>query len=212
MSLASVTPFEFDAEKHLFTQNGARVFSITQVLAKAGICDFSFVEEELRLYSMKRGTSVHWLTQLEDEGALNYRMVPRSLRGYRKAWNTWKKRSLFNPILIEYKFVSPFGYAGIIDRAGSFPATTMYLSGTSGVVELKTGEVPDWARYQLAAQAVGIERNIAVARTIRRIALSLRPDGTYKIREFPLCTWDSDFAKFMHALRRVDVERNSSTV
>lgn len=208
MGLASTTPFEFDPEHHIFTQNGSRVFSITQVLAKAGICDFSFVEEELRLYSMQRGTSVHWLTQLEDEGALNYRTVPRSLRGYRKAWNTWRKRSLFHPILIEYKFVSPFGYAGIIDRAGSFPATTMYFSGTSGVVELKTGEVPDWARYQLAAQAVGIEPNLSVARTIRRIAVTLRKDGTYNTKEFPLCSFDSDISRFMHELRKINAGSN----
>ena len=193
--------FQFDPETHIFTKDGARVFSITQVLAKAGICDFSFVDEEIRNYSMKRGTSVHWLTQLEDEGALNYKTVPRSLRGYRKAWNAWKKFSLFFPILIEYQFCSPYGYAGIIDRAGSFPATTMYRAGTSAVVELKTGEVPDWARYQLAAQAVGIEQNIAVARNIRRIAVSLRKDGTYNVKEFPLCTFDSDISKFFQALK-----------
>src|SRR5450755_210227 len=120
--LSPITPdFNFDPEHHIFTKDGERVYSITQVLAQAGICDFSFVAEELRLYSMKRGTSVHWLTQLEDEGALNYRMVPRSLRGYRKAWNTWKRRSLFCPLMIEHKFCSRYGYAGIIDRAGTFP-------------------------------------------------------------------------------------------
>src|ERR1700687_906036 len=139
----AATTFEFDADKHLFTRDGAVIPSVTQVLARAGICDFSFVDEETRIHSMKRGTSVHWLLQLEDEGALNYKTVPRSLRGYRKAYKTWKRHSGFNPIWIERKFVSDFGYAGIIDRAGSFPATTMYLSGTSCVLDFKTGEIPD---------------------------------------------------------------------
>lgn len=177
---------------------------MTQVLAKAGICDFSFVDEDIRIHSMKRGQSVHWLLQLEDEGALNYRTVPRSLRGYRKAYRTWKKQSGFCPLWIERQFVSRFGFAGTIDRAGSFPATTMYASGTTAVVDFKTGEIPEWVRYQLVAYASEVHPNQAIARNVRRIALSLRPDGTYKVKEFPLCTWDIDFSKFMEALRKVN--------
>src|ERR1039458_2909802 len=100
------TDFQFDSDTHTFTQNGVRKPSITQVLAFAGIFDFSFVEEEKRLFAMKRGKSVHWMTQLDDEGALNYRKVPKFLRGYRKAWNTWKERSGFVPIVIEKWLVS----------------------------------------------------------------------------------------------------------
>src|ERR1700687_810938 len=70
----------FDAAKHEYRKaDGVAVPSVTQILAKAGICDFSFVEEERRVAAMERGTSVHWLLQLEDEGALNYRQVPLKL-------------------------------------------------------------------------------------------------------------------------------------
>jgi hypothetical protein len=193
--------FDFNPSKHEFSRDGVVIPSVTQVLARAGICDFSFVEEETRIHAMKRGTSVHWLLQLEDEGALNYRTVPRSLRGYRKAYRDWKRHSSFCPLWVECKFVSQYGYAGIIDRAGSFPATTMYLSGTNCVLDFKTGEIPDWVRLQLAAYALAIEPIIAVARNIRRIALTLSASGAYKIKEFPLCTFDSDIAKFMHALK-----------
>ena len=196
--------FTFDAEKHEFVRDGAVIPSVTQVLVKAGICDFSFVEEEIRLRSMQRGTSVHWLLQLEDEGALNYRQVPRSLRGYRKAYLNWKRHSGFNPIWVEKKFVSQYGYAGIIDRAGSFPATSMYLSGTTAIVDFKTGEIPDWVRYQLAAYALAVEPNLSMARNLRRIALTLKSDATYKIKEYPLCTFDGDIARFIHELRRIN--------
>lgn len=202
--MSTVIPFTFDATKHLFSRDGKAVPSVTQVLAKVGICDFSFVDEETRRYAMERGTSVHWLLQLEDEEALDYRTVPKALRGYRKAYKLWKKRSLFYPLLIEHKFVSDFGYAGIVDRAGTFPATTMRSHGTSAVVDFKTGAVPDWVRYQLCAYAVGIEPRLPLARYMRRIALSLRPDGDYSVKEFPLCTFDSDWAIFNHAIRRAN--------
>ncbi len=151
---------------------------------------------------MKRGQSVHWMLQLEDEGTLNYRTVPNGLKGYRKAYRDWKRRSGFNVLWIERQFVSDFGFAGTLDRAGTFPATTMYGSGTSAVVDFKTGPIADWTRYQLAAYSLEVDARPAIARTVRRIALSLQPDGTYSVKEFPLCTWDGDIAKFMEALKK----------
>lgn len=201
MNTTSAT-FRFDPERHEFSKGDQIIPSVTQVLARAGLCDFSFVEEDVRLHAMDRGRSVHWMLQLEDEGLLDYRRVPRALRPYREAYKTWKQRSEFHVIGIEERFVSPHGFAGIIDRTGSFPATTMYLAGTTAVIDFKTGETPDWVRYQLAAYALGIEPKVALARNIRRIAMSLFADATYKIKEYPLCTFDSDIARFLHELRR----------
>lgn len=194
----------FDPVKHEYRRNGVLIPSVTQVLARAGICDFSFVDEETRIHSMNRGKSVHWMLQLEDEGSLNYREVPKGLRGYRKAYLTWKRRSEFHAIWIEYGFVSDFGYAGTMDRAGSFPASTMYSKGSSAVLDFKTGAIPDWSRLQLCAYSLAVDPRPAIARTIRRIALSLRPDGTYTVKEYPLCTWDLDCAEFMRALKKVE--------
>ncbi len=195
---------DFDPERHEYRQNGIIYPHVTKVIARSGKCDWSCVDEELRLHSIKRGQSVHWLTQLEDEGALDYRTVPKGLRGYRKAYRTWKRQSGFNVIWIERKFISRYGFAGTLDRAGSFPATTMYGSGTSGVVDLKTGDIADWVRYQLCAYTLAVDPRPAIARTIRRIALRLCADGKYRVKEFPMQTWDSDFAEFMKDLRRVN--------
>ena len=186
----------FDPERHEFKKDGARVLSITQVLALAGICDWSFVAEDVRVHAMNRGKSVHWMLQLEDEGGLNYRTVTVALRGYRKAYKTWKERNGFVPFLIEKWIVSDLGYGGIPDRFGG-------MRDGSAVVELKTGAVADWTRLQLCAQAVLIQPNISIARTYRRIGLSLRLDGSYKVTEFPLSSFDSDIARFMSALKMV---------
>lgn len=195
--------FEFDSATHIFTQGGIVKPSVTFVLASAGICDFSFVEQGILERTKIRGKSVHWLLELEDQGALNYRRVPRPLRGYRKAYIDWKKRSQFFPVLIEKKFVSHYGYAGIVDRAGTFPVTPMFIGGSTAILDFKTGGIADWVRYQLAAYAVGIEPNFSVARTIRRVALALNADGTAMVREFEQRTFDSDFAKFYDAMKGV---------
>lgn len=199
MSASAIT---FDAEKHEYRKDGIIVPSVTQVIASAGLCDFSCVAEDVRDHSIRRGQSVHWLLQLEDEGALNYRTVPKGLRGYRKAYRAWKKHSGFNVLWIERQFVSNFGFAGTLDRAGTFPSTTMYGSGTSAIVDFKTGDIADWTRYQLAAYSLEVDARPAIARTVRRIGLSLKADGTYKVKEFPLCTWDGDISKFMEALKK----------
>jgi hypothetical protein len=194
-------PICFDEENHLYSRNGVTYRSVTQVIAEAGWCDFSFVEEDLRIHSMKRGKSVHWLLQCEDQGALNYRTVPAALRGYRRAWLAWKKASGFIPELIEWRFISEFGFAGTIDRFGSLPATESYKTETKAVIDLKSGPIGDWVKFQTCAYALGVEPRLALARRIRRIGVELRRDGTYSTREFPLMTFDSDISKFMKAVR-----------
>ena len=199
------SPVIFDPVKHEYrNSNGLQVLSVTQILSLAGICDFSFVEEEIRVRSMERGTSVHWLLQLEDEGALDPRKIPLRLRPYRRAYLYWKDSSGFKPDLIERQFISHYGYAGTVDRYGHLPKTPNYPNGSSAVVDFKTGEVPDWVRYQLVAYAMRMHANPGVARTVRRIALALRADGTYGVKEFPASTWDTDWATFLESKRRVD--------
>jgi len=191
---------KFDASTHTFTGLfGERVPSVTQILATAGLCDYSAVPQEYRDRGMRRGSSVHWMLQLHDEGALNYRTVPKSLRPFRKAYQTWKAGSGFHPIAIEFKFVWD-GYAGILDRAGSFPATSMFTDGSHAIVDFKTGTtMQEWVKYQLAAYAVGFMQDIKLARFIRRIALLLKPDGTYSVKEFPLSSFDTDWSTFCRA-------------
>ena len=204
--------FTFDADKHEYRRDGKLVLSVTQVLAKSGICDFSAVDEETRIRSMKRGQSVHWLLQLEDEGALNYRTVPKGLRGYRKAYKTWKDRSQFHVLGVEESMFSPLGFAGTVDRYGTFPSVVLGGHGSSAVLDFKTGPVADWTRYQLAAYAVLCSPSMSLARYMRRIALSLKSDGSYKVTEFPLCTFDVDLSKFIHALRKVTDAGNGAGI
>jgi hypothetical protein len=183
----------FDPTTHRYTdaENIERP-SVTTVLAFAKIVDFSVVREEIRERSLKRGTSVHWITELSDLGALKPRSAPKALRGYLKAWRSWRENSGFVPMLIEKPFISPFGYAGTPDRFGSFP------NGTWAVIDLKSGadgEVPVWTGVQLSAYAKWY--SVTEGKFgIRRIGVKLHPDGTYRAKEFPVNTMPLDFAKF----------------
>ena len=155
---------------------------------------------------MSRGQSVHWLTQLEDEGALDYRRVPRNLRGYRKAWKDWKCCSGFQPLWVERRFISHYGYGGTIDRTGTFPSGTSGFCYPMAVVDIKSaekeGQVADWIRFQLCAYCLGVIGTPSLARTIRRIAVRLCANGSYRVKEWPLSTWDSDFAEFIRDLQK----------
>jgi hypothetical protein len=136
------------------------------------------------------------MLQLEDEGKLDYRTVPKALKGYRRQWKKWKRLSGFKPIWIEEKFISSLGFAGIIDRTGSFGR------GSMAVVDVKTGDVADWVGLQLCFYTLAVDNRPSIARTIRRIAVSVKPDK-YSVREFPMSSWDTSFAKCMAALHEV---------
>ena len=173
---------------------------MTQILADSGHCDYSFVDEELLRASAKRGQSVHWLCELEDEGALDYRTVPKRLRGYRKAYRDWKRASGFVPMWIEQRFVSDFGFAGTLDRYGWLGKTASFSAATTALVDLKTGPIHDATRLQLCAYSLAVSPMLALARTIRRIALRLDANGTYNVKEWPMSGWDQDIAEFMSCL------------
>jgi hypothetical protein len=182
----------FDPTGHRYTDHAGVPFpSVTTILAHAKIVDFSVVREEIRERSLKRGTSVHWITELSDLGALKPRSAPKALRGYLKAWRSWRENSGFVPMLIEKPFISPFGYAGTPDRFGSFQ------NGTWAVVDIKSGEgdVADYVKYQLAAYSKWYSVTEGKS-NIRRIAVKVHADGTYRAKEFSPNTILTDFSRF----------------
>lgn len=196
---------QFDPIKHeYFSLSGERKPSVTWILQQSGLVDFSFLEDEVRERAMARGKSVHWMLELEDQGRLNYRTVPKALRPFRKAYLDWKKASGFYPELIEHRFISRFGFAGTLDRYGRLPACEMFPRGSKAVIDLKTGSAQDAVRFQLAPYTIGVCDKPVVAKSIRRIALILRPDGSHQVKEFYRDTWDHDWAVFCEAKKRTE--------
>jgi len=86
-----------------------------------------------------------------------------------------------------------------------FPPSVFMGWGMSAVVDIKTGAIADWVAYQLAPYAVwAAGDNPKRAEYIRRIALRLKADGSYTVREFPCCSFRMDWAQFMQWTRKAN--------
>lgn len=207
MSTPERAAVNFDPVEHRYWDQDGKVYpSVTTVLKAAGVFNgYAGIPDEQRQAAMDLGTRVHWMLQLHDEGALNVRKLSKSMKGYLKAWLTWKEASGFVVGRIEHRFISELGYAGTADRLGSFSAA----KHIPVLLDLKTGvSIPDWVALQLAAYVRGVIVVPAACKFTRRIAFQPFPDGTYKIKEFPPSSMAVDFAKFQEALRRMnDYER-----
>ena len=188
-----------DQTTHTYSRDGVPFDgpSVTQALVYSGLADFSAVDEDVRQRAMQRGSNVHWMTALHDQGVLNYRKVPAPLRPFRKAYLAWRAASGFVPRKdwIERSFISDLGYAGTIDRVGDFNWTSGW-SRSPAVIDLKSGSsIPVFTAVQLALYAHHVK-------VFRRIGVGLHSDGTYTTKEFPISDFQIDLAKGMEAVRR----------
>lgn len=209
----SAIPVTLDHDTHLYYDEGQVIpcQSVTGILDESGISNYDSVPKEFRDRGMYRGTQVHWMIRLQMQGILNYRKVPVFLRPYRKAFNTWLNRSGFIPVWTERSFFHPtFGFTGTLDLAGRFTVAKYDTDGMTAIIDIKTGySVMEWVKLQLCAYSTFVYSDLRRARYVRRIALLLKPDGTYRIREFPIETWDLDFATFIQAKEKVCQQRLS---
>ena len=205
MTTPALPKIIFDPADHSYRDSEGKLYpSVTQILKAGGLVGYAGVSDEQRTSAMELGTRVHWMLQLYDEGALNTRKLSKAMRGYLKAWRTWKAASGFTVCSIEDRFIYDLDseYAGTIDRIGVF------TPGIPVILDIKTGTaIPDWVRIQLAAYAYGVVPSSKL-RFTRRIAFQPYPDGTYKIKEYPPSSLAVDFAKFMEALKKIKENNN----
>jgi len=183
----------FDPEKHEYRNNGLIVPSVTQILERVGISDFSGVPTETLEYAKIRGTMVHKATALDDEGSLDEESIDPVIMPYVEAWRKFKEEFAFVPLLIERMVYHPiFGYCGTLDRAGNIEEDfdrEILLDIKSGVVcEGSVG--PQTAAYEEAL------RNELGGKKRRRYAIKLMGDGNFKLIQ---CTNTLDFEVFKNA-------------
>ena len=191
------TGFHFEPLSHTYTFDGEVVPSITQVLkhsAGAGLYYGNGCPEALADFGKDRGTKVHQACQYLVEGVLDLDTLDPVLVPFVGAWDKWLKESGFQPVFVEEPEIrlSPVRYAGTPDYIGK-------LEGVWAVVNLKSGtsSIPRWVGLQTAAE--GHLRSDAVIP--RRIGLQLKPDGSFKMREFPQDEFLGDLDCFVAALK-----------
>lgn len=191
----------FDAASHTYYWCGVRVPSVTQVLEDVGIIDYSHIPEPIRRHALDRGSAVHLATRYSDEGDLAESTVSDEVRPYLVAWRSFREQNGFEPCHIERQYYQHrYRYAGTIDRVGYYSGigvTRRQMASEKPILlDIKSGESPDWVRYQLAAYA-NLYQDPGM---FRRVAVELRKDATYSVQEFDCADLMRDFSIFSSAL------------
>jgi hypothetical protein len=181
---------------HLQPQ-GIELPSVTTVLKETRLIDYSMIPQDVLQNAARRGTAVHQALALLDEEALDEETVDPEIRGYIEAYLRFKRESGFEPALIEYRSWSPVHrYAGTLDRTGT-------IGNDNVLLDFKTGMVMAGHRLQLAAYQAFLPDPLR----LRRIALQLKGDGTYRVHEFPDREYRRDLSIFLGALAVVNFMR-----
>ena len=172
----------------MYRVRGRIVAGTTDVIRRAGLVDPRWFTPEAR----ERGRIVHKIAELEDRGKLDLSSIDPRLVGYAEAYRKFKRETRFRPFLIEWRFHDRvLDVCGTLDRLGEAFEDEVLL------VDLKTGDVDDWVGLQLVSYERGVlahpgapaylaGRGLKVqkCRPIKRRALQLRADATYKLHPF----------------------------
>jgi hypothetical protein len=174
---------EFSEADHIYTLDGRRVPSVTQVLAM--LENWERVPWEQLEAARQFGTNVHKACHLQNRGELDVAALDLALDPYVRAWQRFLVESNATLIASETRVANArLGYAGTLDAL-------VDRRGHTWLVDIKSGDVPDTCGPQTSAYAA------ALGRPVRRYAVQLKPDGSYKTHAY---TSSTDFAIFQSCL------------
>jgi hypothetical protein len=178
----------FDEARHAYEWNGVPVPSVTTILKP--LSDYSMIKPATLKAAMELGTMVHATTELFDLGTLDETDLDPILQPYLDAWKKFRREVYFVPETVERRMYHPtLGYCGTSDRTGM-------VRGHKAVLDIKKmlvlGPV---IGPQLSAYAA--MHNLEGAGVVKRYALGLRADATYRLQEY---NDPSDLACFVSLL------------
>jgi hypothetical protein len=175
---------ELDRETHIYSPN---LPNVSTILQKAGLIDPTWFTEESR----QRGSALHLAAEYYDRGTLVFDdldpQIAAYLRGFIQfrnnghplAANEWIETPLMDPLRL---------YAGTPDR--------ILINRPRAIWDLKSGDYKPADKWQLASYTNMLEE----PESYRRFCLYLRPNGTYRVREFPQQEYADDLNVFFAAL------------
>ncbi len=174
MSVAGVV---FREEDHSYTVGGVRLPSVTQILAR--LFDFSMVNADVLAAKAALGTAVHLACELDDADDLNEESLHASVRPYLDGYRLFKRHKLTRVVATEQVIHNPiYGYAGKYDLLTEFD-DALWL------VDWKTPlTISRAVGLQTAAYAKALPAALTQGRAVRRAALQLSAEGTYRLHEF----------------------------
>lgn len=162
----------FDEAAHEYRFKGVVVPSVTQILQQ--VTDFSGIPASILERKRQLGVAVHLACELYDENDLDEDSLSDDVRSY---FNGWVKfRNEHKPIIEmseQRVYNALHRYAGTLDRV-------LTIDGARGVYDIKTSAtLGDAVGLQLAAYDMALGKD-----KLKRFAVQLKPDGTYKLQEY----------------------------
>ena len=206
MSDVTATGIRFDPEAHRYFLGDVELLSVTRVLAELGL-----VRQSESEHPLLRGQAVHEACKLFDEDDLDLDSLDDITRPYLKAYKRFKEDMDFEVKQSEALVWSKdYGYAGRLDRVGEMSFTSWCYFGNLWaaaplILEIKTGKVQPATALQLVAYA-----QAHFGQPVRRYAVALRDDATYRITEYPLSDFREDFRTWLSCLRVAQWKRQVS--
>jgi hypothetical protein len=182
--------FRFDAETHTYRVGAVTVPGIHAVLRAGGIeKDLSFLSD----YYLRRGRAVHDATMRLD---LGYPLATVET-GLAEGWHPFLHAYVQFRLDVRCRWTKveqpavhrTLRYATIIDRVGR-------VSGRPTVFEIKTGYPAEFHGPQLAGADILVAGRVRVGLR-RRLAVYLRDDGSYRLKEYDD---PADYSRFLGAV------------
>lgn len=163
----------FDAPSHTYRTSGAAVPSVTQLLGK--LHSFAGVPLDVLEAARERGTAVHLACEFFDENDLDEAALDERTAGYLAGWKKFRSESRVEFTEIEQMAVHPlYRYAGKWDRGG-------LIDGIDWTIDIKTAAASHWC-WGLQTAGYAALRGKPHS---KRGTVQLRPDGTYRFKEWP---------------------------
>jgi hypothetical protein len=134
----------FDAEGHIYSLDGRRVRSVTGLLRKVGLIDFSKIPSQILEAARLRGTKVHQAIHYYNERDLDVLAFCREFPGYAgylQSWIRLAESGRLQTVLCEHRLACRLPrYAGTLDWLG-------LLDGHAAILDFATGRPEDAAKH-----------------------------------------------------------------
>jgi hypothetical protein len=182
----------FFAPDHTYELDGVRVPSVTGVLHRAGLIDFSHVPPSILAAALERGRVVHQAIHFWNERDLDVAAFDRQFpecAPYLHGWITFTEQRRFVPVLNERHVASRrHQVAGTLDCLGLLDGTAVLLDFKTGRPDDVAADLQTAAYHALAAEWAeeddALARFFAAHPVVRRFAVQLRKDATFRIEAY----------------------------
>lgn len=142
---------------------------VTAILCECGMRRWVGVYADMAWY-LNRGTMIHQACTLYDMRTLDWSTVDERIAGFVGAWVRFCEESAWRVTECEREVYSlRYGYVGRLDRVFRVRHRGLLL------LDIKTNEADAVTRLQTMAYA------IAYGKSVRRGAVALKEDGTYRL-------------------------------